>query len=138
VQGLRNQPLDAADLTRFGFPLALVEMTLVVPPDKGTAPGTRVPILDLCDPVVLGRYGIRPDALASWDFSQTQRIARRLFAADCLGFRWWSALSGDWHTTVLFHSKVSRGMLRFGHPEPLTVETVAVVEAARRLAIRLP
>ena len=113
-------------------------MALVMPSDKSQAVATQAPVLDLCDPTVLDRHGIRPDALASWDFAQTQRIARHLFAADCLGFRWWSALSGDWHTTVLFHSKVSRDMLRFERPEPLTLGTAAVVEAARRLAITLP
>lgn len=134
IQGLRNQSLDQADLVRFGHPLALVPITVTVAPRDADALG----IADLCDPAVLDRFDIRPDVLASWDFTRTQQVARQLFHAGALGFRWWSALSGDWHTTVLFSARVVPGGIAFGMPAPLTLATDAVVDAARRLAIELP
>lgn len=142
LQGLRNQALDAADLTRYGMPLALVHARLRL---------ARSKLPDLCDPVMLQAYGVRPDDLATMDFTRTRSIARALFRAGCAGFRWWSALGGDWHTTVLFHKKLNvmvhgtpaellnaaryRSDLLFGLAEPLTVSHGAVESAARRLSI---
>jgi len=134
IQGLRNQRLDAEDLLRFGYPLALVPITLTMPFAEEDARA----IVDLCDPAMLDRYGIRPDVLASWDFTRTQQVARQLFADGCLGFRWWSALSGAWHTTVLFNERLAAASVVFGTPAPLTPATDAVIEAARRLAIDIP
>ncbi len=130
---MRNQSLDGADLTRFGHPLALVRATIRISASRSK----QAAFLDLCDPSVLSRYRIRPDTLAASDFVHTQAIAKRLFGTGCVAFRWWSALSGDWHTTVVLHTKLQRGELSFDTPEPLTLRTDAVVEAARRLAIRL-
>ena len=126
LQGLRNQPLDINDLIRFGRPLALVRVTL-----------DPAQLLDLCDPEILSHHNIRPDALAAWDFTRTHAIARQLYGAECVGFRWWSALSGDWHSSVVFHEKLTEDQLIFGDPEPLTLRSPAIVEAAKRLAITL-
>lgn len=130
LQGLRNQRLDDADLIRFGHRLALTEVTLEI------AGGDEI-LPDLCDPIVLGRHGVRPDVLSSSDFAQTRAIARQLFAAKCWGFRWWSGLFGDWHTIVLFHMRLSPGAIHFGIPEPLTLRSDALLGAARRLAIQV-
>lgn len=132
IQGLRNQTLDGPDLTRYGMPLALVDARLRV--DNAKLP-------DLCDPAMLQSYGVRPDDLASTDFTRTRSIARALFQAGCVGFRWWSALTGDWHTTVTFqarlHVKSRSAELVFGVPEPLKLVSAAVEGAVRRLSISI-
>jgi len=134
IQGLRNQLMDEADLVRSTKPLALVQAELRAPSIGNHAHG----IADLCDPRVLSDFNIRPDVLASSDVRATQRIAERLYRKRLKGFRWWSSLFGDWHTTILFERRLSKAQLRFGKPEPLTLETDAVVIAATRLTIRLP
>lgn len=130
IQGLRNQTLDPPDLTRYGMPLALVQARLRV---------GRSEFPDLCDPAMLQAYGVRPDDLASTDFTRTRSIARSLFRAGCAGFRWWSALAGDWHTIILFDARLQVGRhpasLAFGVPEPLTLTSAAVESATRRLSI---
>ena len=45
-------------------------------------------------------------ALAASDRRVTQGIAGRIHAAGHSGFRWWSALSGEWHTVVLFTDRI--------------------------------
>lgn len=134
IQGLRNQLLDRADLVRSRKPLALVQAELRASSTGKHANG----IADLCDPSVLSEFNIRPDVLASSDLRATQRIAVALYQKRLKGFRWWSSLFGDWHTTVLFDRRLGKTQLRFGTPEPLTLKTAAVNQAATRLTIRLP
>lgn len=134
IQGLRNQILEADDLVRFRKPLALVEAELASPAIGKHANG----IADLCDPRVLSEFKIRPDSVASSSISVTQPLAERLYDAGLTGFRWWSSLFGDWHTTIVFDRRLGRGQLRFLRPEPLTLTSKAVVEAASRLTIKLP
>lgn len=130
IQGLRNQTLEGPDLTRYGMPLALVDARL-------RADNAKLP--DLCDPAMLHAYGVRPDDLASTDFTRTRSIARALFEAGCAGFRWWSALAGDWHSTIIFDASLNaareRADLVFGVPEPLELTSSAVMGAVRRLSI---
>lgn len=133
LQGLRNQRLDDADLIRFGHRFALTSVTI----DISSKDEQRSILPDLCDPRMLTHYDIRPDILASSDFAQTRAAARRLFEAKCLGFRWWSALFGDWHAIVVFHTRLRGKSIRFGTPDPLTLQSAAVLEAARRLAIQI-
>lgn len=127
LQSLRGQTLDAADLLRAGRPLAHVEVT--------GAPAVAAAVVDLCDPGELAGRGIRPDRLASRTATTTQRIAERLAADGVPGFRWWSALDGNWHATVLFHRNLPPDALRFGTPEPLALDAPAVRAACRALAI---
>lgn len=134
IQGLRNQLLDAADLVRSRKPLALVQAELRAPSIRSHTNG----IADLCDPLVLSEFNIRPDVLASSNVRATHQIAEGLYKKRLKGFRWWSSLFGDWHTTILFERRLGKAQLRFGKPEPLTLETDAVVIAATRLTIRLP
>lgn len=134
IQGLRNQLLDDNDLLRAGKRLALVQAEL-----KAAVFGTRAnAIADLCDPRTLAAFNNRPDVLASSDVRATQAVAAALYKRRLKGFRWWSSLLGDWHTTILFDSRLSRTQLRFRAPVPLTLTADAVVQAARRLTIRLP
>jgi len=129
LQSLRGQTLDAADLLRAAHPLAQVEAAL--------PPAVAVTVVDLCDPHELARRGIRPDHLASRTFTTTQRIAQDLAAGGAPGFRWWSALDGDWHGTILFHANLPPDALTFGPPEPLALDTPAVRAACQALAIAL-
>jgi hypothetical protein len=133
IQGLRNQTLDADDLVRFRKPLALVEAELSSPSIGNHVNG----IADLCDPGVLSEFRIRPDTIASSSISVTQPLAVRLYEAGLTGFRWWSSLLGDWHTTILFERRLLRGQLSFRSPSALTIPSDAVIEAAARLTIKL-
>lgn len=129
IQGFRGRPLRAAHLLRFGRPLAVVE---IAPPAE-----VATSLADLTDPAVLARFGIRPDTLASRDVRRTQETARALHAEGFPGFRWWSSLSGDWHTTVLFLDRVPVSRLAVGTPRALGTRDPAVREAALALGIRV-
>lgn len=129
LQAFRGRPLRPAHLRRFGRALAVVEVVL---------PGAvATSLADLTDPAVLARHRIRPDTLASHDVRRTQETARTLHGAGLPGFRWWSSLSGDWHTVVLFLDRVAVADLGFGAPRALASADPAVVEAALALGIRL-
>ena len=129
IQHYRNGELDEADLIVAGQELALVAVSL---PD-----GIRKAIVDLCDPAILNRLRIGPDRLASGDRASTQAIAASLASEGYNGLRWWSALSGDWHTVVLFRNQLN-GTLEFGTPERIYPDHPSVVAAARELGVRLP
>lgn len=121
LQRYRGHRLERPDLLERGKPLALVECEI---------PGD-LKIADLCDPAVLLKHGIRPDVLASPRREQTQGVAKALHEAGYDGLRWWSALSGDWHTIVLFVTRV-----RYLKPEPLTLAHPTLKEACEALGIR--
>jgi hypothetical protein len=126
LQPWRGRYLQPAHLTRAGFPLALVEVSV---------PAASVrELADLCDPASLATTGTPPDATASRSREVTQPFARRTWDAGHHGLRWWSSFWGDWHTVVLFTARLSVG-LRFGDPEVLTVDHPAVKEAARWLGM---
>lgn len=129
VQAFRGRALRPAHLRRFGRALATVEVTLPA--------AVAASLADLTDPAVLARHRIRPDTLASHDVRRTQETARALHAAGLPGFRWWSSLSGDWHTVVLFLDRVRVAELGFGTPRALASTDAAVVEAALALGIRV-
>lgn len=131
LQGLRNQSIDKHDLIRFGFQLAIVAVEI-----------TNHSILDLCDPVNLLAYDIRPDSIASNNFKQTQGIATTVFENGFSGLRWWSSLSGDWHSTVVFTNRVflddPRGCaIRFDEPVPIEVNSPELIAMADSLSIKI-
>lgn len=129
LQAFRGRPLRPAHLRRFGRALAVVEVTL---------PGAvAASLADLTDPAVLTRHRIRPDTLASHDVRRTQETARALHAADLPGFRWWSSLSGDWHTVILFLDRIPVAGLGFGAARALASTDAAVTAAAQALGIRV-
>jgi len=119
LQRFRGQKIDASDLVESGNTLALVECQL-----------GKIQLADLCDPAVLVKHAIAPDVLASRDFAKTQRVAVELDKEGFSGLRWWSALSGDWHTIVVFQGKIE-----YGKPEPLTLAHKAVQEAREALGL---
>ena len=125
LQRFRGQRIDRRDLKESGWPLALVECRL-----------SLQKIADLCDPELLAKHHIAPDILASRDFGKTQGVARMLHKEGHRGLRWWSALSGDWHTIVLFLDRVAAGDLEYQKPEPLTVQHPTVKEACTVLGVR--
>jgi hypothetical protein len=128
IQHFRGARLDAADLIVRGCSLALANVTL---PTK-----VRSGIVDLCDPGVLAEAGIRPDRLASRSRAVTQQISAELHAGGRPGLRWWSALSGDWHTLVIFRDRLEEAPA-YGQPESLTLTHTALREAASALGLPL-
>ncbi|HEX2205587.1 MAG TPA: RES family NAD+ phosphorylase, partial [Longimicrobium sp.] len=107
--------LSPALLRLSRHPLALVEV--------GVPLDLLPEIADLGDPRVLLQHGVRPDTLAlpESERTRTQEVSRRLHAAGLRGFRWWSAIHGGWHSTVLFVDRVPLTTRALGTPELLTV-----------------
>ncbi len=120
LQRFRGQKIDRKDLIESGKPLALVECQL-----------GKIKLADLCDPAVLVKHDIRPDVLASRDLAKTQRVAAALYKEGFGGLRWWSALSGDWHTIVVFE-----GDIEYAEPEPLAIGHTVVEGASVALGIQ--
>jgi hypothetical protein len=132
LQRFRGKPLRPAHLRRRDsrqpervLPLALVEARL--PLEVNAA------LPDLGDPAVLQRLGIRPDHLASRDRRTTQAISRALHDRGLPGLRWWSALSGDWHATVLYLDRVDVRAIVYGEPDALSIDHPVARETARLL-----
>jgi hypothetical protein len=67
----------------------------------------------------------------------SQRLSRRLHQRGVPGFRVWSALSGDWHCTILFMDRAVKLSLTFGRPRRLTFRSRGMAQAARVLDIAL-
>jgi hypothetical protein len=130
LQGFRGRPFRESALRRFGHPLALVRVE--VPDDLAAG------IVDLDDPARLVALFLRPSDVASDDRSRTREIAARLHERGATGLRWWSKLSGDWHSVVLFLARAPVARLAIGAPELLTPRHPAVVAACRLLGIALP
>ncbi|MET0396684.1 MAG: RES family NAD+ phosphorylase [Longimicrobiaceae bacterium] len=128
IQRFRAHELEPWDLTEFGRALALV------PVELAPAPAARV--ADLCDPAVLLEHGVRPDQVAARSRDTTRAIAAGLHARGLAGLRWWSAMWGEWHAVTLFLDRLAEGDLRWGKPEPLSLDHPAVREAADALMIR--
>lgn len=129
LQGFRGATLTPAHLRRQGWPLALV--AVAVPPHVWEA------LADLGDPATLLRLERRPAQVAHHDRRVTQALARQVYEAGHAGLRWWSALTGAWQSTVLFHDRVPDAHLTVGTPEDLTLQMPAVLDAARILGIGL-
>lgn len=129
IQGFRGSTLDAADLTRYGKPLALVGAEV--------AGASRSGVFDLCSAPNLVDQDISPDATAARRRATTQAVAGQLHAAGFTGLRWWSAFFGEWHTVVLFRDRIAGKDLAFGTPEILGLGNAHVIEAANALDVRL-
>jgi hypothetical protein len=127
LQSFRSRPFHDAMLRRFQKPLALVEVHL---PDD-----ILDGIVDLNDPAQLVRFGLTPGTLASHVRRHTQDAAQQVYASGATGLRWWSALSGEWHSVVLFLDRAPIERLEIDEPELLTRTHEAVVSACRYLSI---
>ena len=127
IQRRHGRNLRARDLTESGRPLAIVPVTI----------GAWSAIPDLSLPRALHRFGCRPDQLMSRDPKCSQRLSRRLHQRGVSGFRVWSALSGDWHCTVLFMDRAVKLSVTFGRPRRLTFHSRGVAQAGKVLDIAL-
>ncbi|HSH46589.1 MAG TPA: RES family NAD+ phosphorylase [Longimicrobiales bacterium] len=128
LQHLRNRFLADEFLLEGGHRLALCPVEV--------APSLE--IADLCVPQELVARDVAPDRLAYRDRKVTRSIAAGLHEDEGLaGFRWWSALFGEWHTMVLFTHRLPEGALTFGAPTHLDLEHPDLVRAATALAIEL-
>ena len=123
LQGFRGRRIGPAHLVREGHPLALAAVEL----DARLAGR----VLDLTEPMTLARVELKPDALASHQRVVTQGVARRLHAAGEVGFRWWSALTGAWHTIVLFSDRFEPADLHWGDALPLALDSPELLGAAK-------
>ena len=126
IQPWRNRPLRRPHLVRAGRPLALVGVHV--------APEAASDLADLCDPRVLGRFGLGADRVASPHRRRTQAIAAAVWDRGHSGLRWWSGFRGDWHGVVLFTARM-KARMRFGSPEVLSAENPALEEAAAALGM---
>ncbi len=130
----RGTAFRPAYLKQRGRRLALVEVVL------GPTLASRV--ADCTDPAVLAAFDLRPDDLAHHDRTRTQAIARRLHTRGAAtgapaGLRWWSALTGGWHTTVVFTDREQSGEVTFGAPRHIDAEHPEVTRALSVLGIRV-
>jgi len=121
LQRFRGQVIGRKDLLESGKTLALVECHI-----------GAIKLADLCDPKILVKHDLAPDILASREVRKTQRVAAALHKEGYDGLRWWSALSGDWHTIVVFAGKIE-----YEEPEPLAITHQAVQDVSVALGIRL-
>jgi hypothetical protein len=129
LQGFRGRAFRSGMLRRFDHPLAVVEIRL--PDDVANQ------LVNLDDPAQLVRLALRPSDVASDDRRRTTAIASAIHDQGATGLRWWSKLSGDWHTVVLFPARVPVAQLTHGAPEVLSADHPAVLHACRHLGISL-
>ncbi len=129
-QGFRGNSFHPAMLQRRGRPLAVAAFRTDSLPSRAIAA--------LTDPTILSRLGIRPDQVASHDRLTTQELARRIHDAGHAGLRWWSSLTGEWHTMVLFADRCAPGSWRVDAPSQLVPEHPALAEALRFLRMPVP
>src|SRR5262245_20080936 len=93
-QRLAGTTLEAPDLLRRGFPLALAAIDFDESGD----------LVDLDDPNVLAGEEMRPSRIATNDRSITQAGAAEIFARHqaAAGVRWWSTIEALWPNVTLF------------------------------------
>jgi hypothetical protein len=120
----RGQRLIAPMLVRRRLPLALAAIEL----------RDDAELVDLDDPVVLGRRRLRPSLVATRDRSVTQPQALAVFReTDAVGLRWWSILESLWANYTLFDR--ARPLLRNENIRTLSLGDAAVTEAADYLGL---
>lgn len=133
LSAFRGTDFHESYLRRAGWPLALAEVTLAA------SLVSRIP--DCTDPRALTTLGLRPDRLAHHDRMVTQAVSRDLHGrgrrrSGPAGLRWWSGLTGAWHTTVVFTDRERQGEVTFGPPRVLQPSDPALVKALSILGIR--
>jgi hypothetical protein len=124
---LAGTSLEAADLVRRGFPLALTAIEL----------SDEARLVDLDDPAVLAGEGLRPSRVATHERSLTQAGAADLFTshAEAVGIRWWSTLEALWANVTLFDR--AEESLAVEDVHPLGLGDDVVVEAADFLGLSM-
>lgn len=117
--------LTASMLVRGGVPLALAALSL---PDGS-------PVLDLDDPSVLTRAGLRPSQVATGERGATQAYAASLHATapPVVALRWWSTIEASLMNLTIFDR--ARPALELIDVEPLSDNHSAVREAGELLGL---
>ncbi|MHB1712742.1 MAG: RES domain-containing protein [Acidimicrobiales bacterium] len=118
-------PLTGSLLRRGGRPLMLV----------GVDVSDDLEWVDLDDPVVLTREGLRPSHVATRQRTITQSQARTVFATQHTvgGIAWWSTFESSWLQYSIFDRSTHE--LEVAETVPLTVDLPEVVSAARWLGL---
>ena len=121
----RGGQLTSSLLRRRGLPLALAEIQVT----------DAAALIDLDDPKVLKREGMRPSRVATKQRGTTQPQARVLYErhASAAGLRWWSPFEALWINVTLFDRAVPRA--RLGEVRRLTINDPLVGEAAEFLGL---
>ena len=124
---LTGTSIEAPDLLRRGSPLALAAITL---PDDA-------PIVDLDEPGVLEREGLRPSRVATHERAITQAGAAGVFGRNpaAIGLRWWSTLEALWANVTLFDR--AETLLAVEDVQPLELGDDVVVQAAEFLGLSI-
>jgi hypothetical protein len=127
LAALVGTDLAPPDLVRGGLPLALASISL---PDEGR-------VLDLDEPRVLSREGLRPSVVATHERSRTRADAEAVFDRhpDAAGLRWWSTFESQWANVTLFDR--AAGSLGVQEVHRLSVDDWVVGEAARFLGLKV-
>lgn len=117
--------LVSSMLVRGEVPLALAELSLT---EEGG-------LLDLDDPAVLARTGLRPSQVATGERDLTQTYAARLHALSPhpVALRWWSTIEASLINLTIFDR--ARGALSLIEMHPLDVDHAAVQEASELLGL---
>jgi hypothetical protein len=121
----RGRRLVPGSLARRGLPLALAAIEL---PDGAE-------LVDLDDPAVLGRHGLRPSRVATRERAVTQPQALALYEAHpaAAGLRWWSVFEALWANVTLFDRAAPS--LRLADVRRLELADGAVTAAADFLGL---
>ena len=121
----RSQRLTPSLLRRRGLPLAMASLEL---PNPGK-------LIDLDDPAVLLRAGLRPSVVATRQRAVTQPQARTMYERhrDANGLRWWSTYEAAWMNVTLFDRAASR--LRVESVRELSTGDATVIEATEFLGL---
>ena len=129
LAAFRGTRFRSGYLRQAGRPLALARVTI------SEVLATR--IVDCTNPATLAAHAIRPDDLAHHDRARTQAIARQLYDDErSAGLRWWSALTGAWHSVVIFTDRELAGDVTFSAPQLLDAANEHLVSALDLLGIR--
>lgn len=109
-----------------GLPLALATIEL----------GPQARLIDLDEPRVLAREGLRPSLVATRarEITQPQALAVWRRHRHAAGIRWWSTFESLWANVTLFH-RAARS-LRVLDVRELALDDPAVAEAAELLGMR--
>lgn len=120
--------LSSAMFSHAGRRLALAQIELL---------GEGRGLLDLDDPRVLARVGLRPSQVATSTRGVTQAYAARLFEEypEAIGLRWWSALEASLLNLTLYDRAAPN--LALVDVQMFTLEHPAVLEAAEMLGLAM-
>jgi hypothetical protein len=127
LAAFRGQRLTASLLRRRGLPLALAQLEL----------DARAELIDLDDPAVLMREGLRPSRVATRDRATTQPRALELYRAHkkAAGLRWWSTWEALWANVTIFDRAAKS--LKVTDVRELTLEHPNLRQAAELFGLRI-